>query len=68
LETRQYLRGASLRIACTAMALGPFIAAANAQVVIPHGDFDNDAEKYIVAIISLTLLGVAVWRYHKSIR
>jgi hypothetical protein len=41
-----------------------FAGSAAAQIVlIPHGDFGNDFEKYLVVIISLVLLGFAVWRY-----
>jgi hypothetical protein len=48
---------------------GLFINSAAAQVVlIPHGDYDNDFEKYLVVIISLVLLCVAVWRYYRSRR
>jgi hypothetical protein len=62
------LLNSACRIACTAMTLASFLAPANAQVVIPFGDFSNDTEKYFVAVISLTLLGFAVWRYYKGNR
>jgi hypothetical protein len=62
------LRNSANRIACAAIALASFVAPANAQVVIPYGDFGNDTEKYFVAVISLTLLGFAVWRYYKGNR
>jgi hypothetical protein len=50
------------------LALAAFITSANAQVVIPHGDLENDIGKYVVAIISITLLGFAVWQYYKGNR
>jgi len=40
-----------------------FVNAADAQVVIPYGDYDSDFEKYLVATVSLAALVVAVWRY-----
>ena len=44
-----------------------FASSADAQVVlIPHGDFENDFEKYVVVIASLMLLGIAVWQYYRG--
>jgi hypothetical protein len=40
-----------------------FINSAVAQVVIPHGDYDSDFEKYLVVAVSLAALIFAVWRY-----
>jgi hypothetical protein len=40
-----------------------------AQVVlIPHGDFENDFEKFLVVIISLVLLCFAAWRFYRRDR
>jgi len=39
---------------------------AAAQVVIPHGDFDSDLEKYLVAAVSLAALVFAMWRYFRN--
>jgi hypothetical protein len=44
-------------------AAGFFIRLAAAQVVIPHGDYDSDFEKYLVVAVSLAALVFAVWRY-----
>ena len=41
---------------------------AAAQVVIPHGDFDSDIEKYLVATISLVLLCLAAWQFYRNRR
>jgi len=43
-----------------------FIDNAAAQVVIPHGDFDNDFAKYLVAAITLAALIFAMWRYFRN--
>ncbi|HEY6753962.1 MAG TPA: hypothetical protein VI077_04505 [Pseudolabrys sp.] len=44
-----------------------FSGSAFAQIVlIPHGDFENDFEKYLVVIISLALLGFAAWRFFRG--
>jgi hypothetical protein len=44
-----------------------FVDAAEAQVVlIPHGDIENDFEKFVVVAISLILLGFAAWRFLRS--
>jgi len=40
----------------------------SAQVLIPYGNSDNDFEKYLVAAISLVLLGFAIWRYFRNRR
>jgi hypothetical protein len=44
----------------------PFAASARAQVVIPHGDFGDGFETYLVAIISFALLCFAVWRFYRG--
>jgi hypothetical protein len=49
-------------------ATGFFISSVAAQVVIPHGDYDSDFEKYLVAAVSLAALVFAVWRYWGSQR
>jgi hypothetical protein len=50
--------------AASLYAVCAFINSAAAQiVVIPHGDYDSDFEKYFVATVSLALLGFAAWRY-----
>jgi hypothetical protein len=41
---------------------------AAAQVLIPHGDFDSDFEKYLVATISFVLLCFAVWQFYRKRR
>jgi alkylated DNA repair dioxygenase AlkB len=45
--------------------MGAFMNSAAAQVLIPHGDYENDFEKYLVVIISLALLCFAAWRYYR---
>jgi hypothetical protein len=46
-----------------------FMNSAVAQIVlIPQGDYENDFEKYLVAIISLVLLCFAAWRFYRSRR
>jgi hypothetical protein len=37
-------------------AAASFINTAAAQVVIPHGDYDSDFEKYLVVAVSLAAL------------
>jgi hypothetical protein len=49
-------------------AAGSFMNSAAAQVVIPHGDYDSDFEKYLVVAVSLAALVFAVWRYWGSRR
>jgi hypothetical protein len=49
-------------------AAASFINTAAAQVVIPHGDYDSDFEKYLVVAVSLAALIFAVWRYWGSRR
>ena len=50
-------------------AAGYFMSSAAAQVVlIPHGDYNNDFEKYLVVTISFVLLCFAAWRYYRSRR
>jgi len=50
-------------------AAGSFMNSAVAQVVlIPHGDYENDFEKYLVVIISFVLLWFAAWRFYRSCR
>jgi hypothetical protein len=44
------------------------VHAAAAQVLIPHGDFDSDFEKYLVATISFVLLCFAVWQFYRKRR
>jgi hypothetical protein len=41
---------------------------AAAQVLIPHGDFDGDFEKYLVATISFVLLCLAAWQFYRGRR
>jgi hypothetical protein len=41
---------------------------AAAQVLIPHGDFGSDFEKYLVAIISFVLLCFAAWQFYRNRR
>jgi hypothetical protein len=41
---------------------------AAAQVLIPHGDFDSDFEKYLVATISFVLLCLAAWQFYRNRR
>jgi hypothetical protein len=43
-----------------------FIDPAAAQVVIPHGDFDTDFERYLVAAVTFAALVFAMWRYFKK--
>jgi hypothetical protein len=45
-----------------------FINTAAAQVVIPHGDFGNGFEKYLVAAVTLAVLVFAMWRYFRNRR
>jgi hypothetical protein len=49
-------------------AAGSLMNSAAAQVVIPHGDYDNGFEKYLVVAVSLAALVFAVWRYWGSRR
>jgi hypothetical protein len=41
-------------------------SAAAQVVLIPHGDYENDFEKYFIVIISVVLLCFAVSRYFRS--
>jgi len=41
---------------------------AAAQVLIPHGDFGSDFEKYLVATISFVLLCLAAWQFYRNRR
>jgi hypothetical protein len=50
------------------LAAASFMNSAAAQVVIPHGDYDSDFEKYLVVVVSLAALVFAVWRYWGSRR
>jgi hypothetical protein len=43
-----------------------FIDTAAAQVVIPHGDFDNGFEDYLVAAVTVAVLIFAMWRYFRN--
>lgn len=52
---------------CTALLAGT-AAPARAQVVIPHGDFGDGWETWLLAAVSLLLLCFAVWRYHRGDR
>jgi hypothetical protein len=47
-------------------AAGSLMNRAAAQVIIPHGRYDNDLEKYLIAAVSLAALVFAVWRYWRS--
>jgi hypothetical protein len=55
---------AALAIWFAVLAAGP----ATAQLVIPHGDFDNEFEKYLVVAVSLGALIFAAWRHYKQRR
>jgi hypothetical protein len=50
------------------MTVGCLLAANSgaAQVIIPHGDFGSESEKYLVAALSLAILVFAVWRYFRN--
>jgi hypothetical protein len=51
------------------VAAACFMKPALAQVVLlPSGNFENDFEKYLVAIITLVLLCFAVWRFFRDRR
>ena len=55
-----------LTFTCVTLILAGFGAkAATAQVVIPHGSFENDFYSYLVAIVSFILLCFAVWRFFR---
>ena len=41
-------------------------SAAAQVVLIPHGDYENDFEKYLVVIVSFELLCFAAWRFYKN--
>ena len=45
-----------------------FINSAAAQVIVPHGDYDSDFERYFIATVSLSALVFAVWRYWRNRR
>jgi hypothetical protein len=45
-----------------------FLEAGSCTVVIPHGDFDSDFEKYLVATISFVLLCLAAWQFYRNRR
>jgi hypothetical protein len=42
------------------------VTQANAQLIIPHGDYQNNFEKYLVAGITFAALCFAAWRYYRS--
>jgi hypothetical protein len=52
----------------TLFAAASLINTAAAQVVIQHGNYDSDFEKYLVVAVSLATLVFAVWRYWGSRR
>jgi len=56
----------------TSIALMLLVAASSnpaaAQVLIPHGDFGSDFEKYLVATISFVLLCLAAWQFYRNRR
>ena len=58
--TKASIAGATMFFAVT------FIDSAFAQVVIPHGDFDSDFEKYLVAAVTLAALIFSMWRYFRN--
>lgn len=43
-----------------------FIDPAAAQVIIPYGDFGDGFEKYLVVVITFTLLCLAIWRFYRN--
>ena len=45
-----------------------FVDSASAQVIIPHGDYDSDIEKYVVAGVTVALLCLSAWRFWKARR
>ena len=56
-----------LRLASISLfAAGFFVNPVAAQVIIPHGDYGSDFERYLVATVSLAALVFAVWQYWKS--
>lgn len=57
-----------LNIAWTGLfTAGLGLIPARAQVVlIPHGDFENEFEKYLVVTVSFVLLCFAVWRFYRN--
>jgi len=55
-----------LTFTCVTLILASFgVKGATAQVVIPHGSFENDFYSYLVAIVSFILLCFAVWRFFR---
>lgn len=51
---------------CVSLVVASFgVKMARAQVVIPHGSFENDFESYLVVIVSFILLCFAVWRFFR---
>jgi hypothetical protein len=64
---RVAVRSKSLTIALVLFIVACLHPAA-AQVVIPHGDFDSDFEKYLVATISFVLLCLAAWQFYRNRR
>jgi hypothetical protein len=48
---------------CVSLLAAFSVKAATAQVVIPHGSFENDFFSYLVAIVSFILLCFAMWRF-----
>jgi len=42
------------------------VNSAVAQLVIPHGDYDSDFEKYLMAAVTLAALIFAMWRYFRN--
>jgi hypothetical protein len=39
---------------------------AKAQLIIPHGDYGNGWERFVVAGATLAALCLAAWRYFRS--
>lgn len=57
-----------LSASCVAfVSLFCFVSSANAQVVVlPHGDYDNNFESYLVAAVALTLLAISARHSYRS--
>src|SRR5262245_41684309 len=66
-DARVAVRSKFLTIVLVLFAVASLHPAA-AQVVIPHGDFDGDFEKYLVATISFVLLCLAAWQFYRNRR
>jgi hypothetical protein len=38
------------------------------QIVVPHGLSASDPVSYVIAAVTIVLLGVAMWRYYRGRR